>query len=90
MRIELDDNGDVTRYYDILNWRLDDNGEVAFVKAGEYIVTDSKFELVMIKIATIFWNTMSLEVSYSDILFCLHIERTAFPCYFRCYGIAET
>lgn len=90
MRIEIDDNGDVTGYYDILNWQLDDNGEVAFVKAGEYIFTDSKFELVMIKNATIFWNTESSEVSYSDILFCLHIERIAFLCYFRRYGISET
>ena len=54
MRIEIDDNGDVTGYYDILNGRLDGNGEVAFEKVGEYIVTDSKFELVMIKNATIF------------------------------------
>ncbi|MXQ80244.1 hypothetical protein E5288_WYG006305 [Bos mutus] len=65
MRIEIDDNGDVTGYYDILNWQLDDNGEVAFVKAGEYIFTDSKFELVMIKNATIFWNTESSELPHS-------------------------
>ena len=32
MRIEIDDNGDVTGYYDILNWQLDDNGEVTFVE----------------------------------------------------------
>ncbi|TKC48249.1 hypothetical protein EI555_003664, partial [Monodon monoceros] len=29
MRIEVDDNGDVAGYYDILNWQLDDNGEIA-------------------------------------------------------------
>ncbi|KAB0374130.1 hypothetical protein FD755_014386 [Muntiacus reevesi] len=63
---------------------IDDNGDVAFVKAGEYIVTDSKFELVMIKIATIFWNTESSGVSYSDILFCLHIERTGFLALLMC------
>lgn len=63
MTIETDENGDVSRgYYDILNWQLDDNGEVAFVKIGEYTFTDSKFELVMRKNATIFWNTESSEV----------------------------
>lgn len=90
MRIEVDDNGDVAGYYDILNWQLDDNGEIAFVKVGEYIFTDSKFELVMIKNVTIFWNNESSEVSYSDILFCLYIERIAFLYSFRCYGISET
>lgn len=90
MRIEVDDNGDVAGYYDILNWQLDDNGEITFVKVGEYIFTNSKFELVMIKNVTIFWNNESLEVSYSDILFCLYIERIAFLYSFRCYGISET
>ncbi|KAB0391185.1 hypothetical protein E2I00_012715, partial [Balaenoptera physalus] len=61
MRIEIDDNGAVTGNYDILNWQLDYNGEIAFVKVGEYIFTNSKFELVMIKNATIFWNTESSE-----------------------------
>ncbi|XP_001487897.3 vomeronasal type-2 receptor 1-like [Equus caballus] len=66
MTIETDENGDVSRgYYDILNWQLDDNGEVAFVKIGEYTFTDSKFELVMRKNATIFWNTESSELPYS-------------------------
>lgn len=61
----------IEMWLDILNWQLDDNGEVAFVKVGEYTFKDSKFELVMIKNATIFWNTESSEVSYFDILFCL-------------------
>uniref|UniRef100_A0A8W4FHM2 Parathyroid cell calcium-sensing receptor n=1 Tax=Sus scrofa TaxID=9823 RepID=A0A8W4FHM2_PIG len=65
MRIEIGDNGDVAGYYDILNWQLDDNGEIAFMKVGEYIFTNSKFELVMIKNATIFWNTESSELPYS-------------------------
>uniref|UniRef100_A0A8C0CCR0 Parathyroid cell calcium-sensing receptor n=1 Tax=Balaenoptera musculus TaxID=9771 RepID=A0A8C0CCR0_BALMU len=65
MRIEIDDNGAVTGNYDILNWQLDDNGEIAFVKVGEYIFTNSKFELVMIKNATIFWNTESSELPHS-------------------------
>ncbi|XP_004442266.1 PREDICTED: vomeronasal type-2 receptor 1-like [Ceratotherium simum simum] len=65
MRIEIDENGDVSGYYDILNWQLDDNGEVAFVKVGEYTFTDSKFELVMKKNATMFWNTESSELPHS-------------------------
>lgn len=40
-RIEIDENGDVTGYYDILNWQLGDNGEIAFVKVGEHIFTNS-------------------------------------------------
>lgn len=68
-RIEIDANGDVTGYCDTLNWPLGDNGEIAFVKVGEYIFTNSKFELVMKKNVTIFWNTESSKVSYFDILF---------------------
>lgn len=67
-RIEIDENGDVTGYYDILNWQLGDNGEIAFVKVGEHIFTNSKFELVMKKNVTTFWNTESSKVSYFDIL----------------------
>lgn len=40
-RIEIDENGDVTGYYDILNWQLGDNGEIAFVKVGEHIFQNS-------------------------------------------------
>ncbi|XP_062934691.1 vomeronasal type-2 receptor 1-like [Cynocephalus volans] len=64
-RLEIDENGDVTGYYDILNWQLDDNGEIAFVKVGEYIFTHSKFELVINKNETIFWNTESAELPHS-------------------------
>ncbi|XP_075403984.1 vomeronasal type-2 receptor 1-like [Tenrec ecaudatus] len=64
-RITIDGNGDVTGYYDILNWQLNDNGEVDFVKIGEYIFTESKFELVIKKNATIFWNTESSELPHS-------------------------
>lgn len=70
MKIEINEDGDVTGYYDILNWQLDDNGEIAFVKVGEYIFTDSKLEFVLQKNATIFWNTESSEVSYSNTLLC--------------------
>ncbi|XP_061273812.1 vomeronasal type-2 receptor 1-like [Bos javanicus] len=95
MRIEIEDNGDVTGYYDILNWQLDNNGEVAFVKAGEYIFTDSKFELVMIKNATIFWNTESSELPHSlctDV--CQSGTRNGIRhgeprCYFDCIPCAD-
>ncbi|KAJ8787163.1 hypothetical protein J1605_000506 [Eschrichtius robustus] len=40
MRIEIDDNGAVTGNYDILNWQLDDNGEIAFVKLPHSVCTD--------------------------------------------------
>lgn len=88
-RIEIDENGDVTGYYDILNWQLVDNGEVAFVKVGEYIFTNSTFELLMKKKATVFWNTESLKVSYLDILFCLYTQRiTCLYCFRHC-GISD-
>ncbi|GAB1287574.1 Vomeronasal 2, receptor 3 [Apodemus speciosus] len=32
-KIELDKSGDIkSGYYDILNWQMDDDGEIAFVK----------------------------------------------------------
>ncbi|KAM6223894.1 LOW QUALITY PROTEIN: vomeronasal type-2 receptor 1-like [Rhynchocyon petersi] len=64
-QIEIDDNGDVFGYYDILNWQLNGNAEITFVKIGEYIFTDSKFELVIKENATIFWNTKSSELPHS-------------------------
>ncbi|KAM9604295.1 LOW QUALITY PROTEIN: vomeronasal type-2 receptor 1-like [Trichechus inunguis] len=64
-RIEIDENGDVFGYYDIINWQLNDNGEIAFVKAGEYIFTNSKYELVIQENATIFWNTESSDLPHS-------------------------
>ncbi|XP_037683290.1 vomeronasal type-2 receptor 1-like [Choloepus didactylus] len=65
VRIEIDNNGDVTGYYDILNWQLNDDGEIAFVKVGEFIFTQSKYELVMEENARVFWNTESSELPYS-------------------------
>ncbi|XP_007941751.1 vomeronasal type-2 receptor 1-like [Orycteropus afer afer] len=64
-RIEIDENGDVFGYYDILNWQLNDNGEIAFVEVGEYIFTKSKFELVIKENAIIFWNTESSKLPHS-------------------------
>ncbi|XP_023443408.2 vomeronasal type-2 receptor 1-like [Dasypus novemcinctus] len=65
IRMKIDDNGDVTGYYDLLNWQLNDNGEIDFVKVGEYIFTDTKFELAMDESAAIFWNTESSKLPYS-------------------------
>ncbi|CAK7312046.1 Vomeronasal type-2 receptor 1 [Vulpes lagopus] len=59
--IEIDENGDVTGHYDILNRQVGDNAEIAFVKVGECILTNSKFELMMKKNATIFWKTESAK-----------------------------
>ncbi|XP_007521142.2 vomeronasal type-2 receptor 1-like [Erinaceus europaeus] len=64
-KIEINDNGDVTGYYDILNWQLNDDGEIAFVKVGEYTFTNSMHELLMKKNARIFWNTESSELPHS-------------------------
>eukprot|EP00073_Rattus_norvegicus_P021190 XP_006232524.1 PREDICTED: vomeronasal 2 receptor 47 isoform X1 [Rattus norvegicus] len=62
-KIELDRSGDVKNgYYDILNWQMDDAGEIAFVKFGEYKFTSSKYELVLSKNSTLFWNTESSEL----------------------------
>ncbi|XP_027789665.2 vomeronasal type-2 receptor 1-like [Marmota flaviventris] len=63
--IQIDKNGDVMGHYDILNWQLDDNGEIAFMKVGEYIFTENKFELVFTKNSTIFWNTESSQLPHS-------------------------
>lgn len=90
MKIEMDENGDGTGYYDVLNWQLDDDGEIAFVKVGERIFTDFESALVMKKDVTIFWNTQSSEVSHSDISFCLHVQRIAFPYCFRHLEILDT
>jgi vomeronasal 2 receptor len=66
--MELDENGDLKQgYYDLLNWQLDDNGEIAFVKVGEYKFRASKFELIFTKKSAIFWNTESSRVSTCDI-----------------------
>uniref|UniRef100_A0A5F9DJI7 G-protein coupled receptors family 3 profile domain-containing protein n=1 Tax=Oryctolagus cuniculus TaxID=9986 RepID=A0A5F9DJI7_RABIT len=64
-KIHVDRNGDVTGYYDLLNWQLDDNGDIAFVKVGEYIFTQSKFEFMIRKNSTIFWNTESSKIPHS-------------------------
>ncbi|XP_060052932.1 vomeronasal type-2 receptor 1-like [Erinaceus europaeus] len=64
-RIEIDEHGEVIGVYEILNWQLDDNGEIAFVKVGRCMHTVSKNELVMKKDATIFWNTESSELPIS-------------------------
>lgn len=74
MRTEIDENGDVTGYYDILNWQLGDNGENAFLKVGEYIFTNSVFEVVMKKNWTIFWNTESSEVTLTSYFVYIYRE----------------
>uniref|UniRef100_A0A8C2LLW1 G-protein coupled receptors family 3 profile domain-containing protein n=1 Tax=Cricetulus griseus TaxID=10029 RepID=A0A8C2LLW1_CRIGR len=59
-RIQWNMNGDLeSGYYDILNRQIDNAGEIAFVKVGEYKFQKSKFELVLPKNSMIFWNTES-------------------------------
>ncbi|KAM5279247.1 LOW QUALITY PROTEIN: vomeronasal type-2 receptor 1-like [Hipposideros larvatus] len=93
MRIEIYENGDMTGYYyEFLNWQLDDNGEIAFVKVGEYIFTNSKFELVIKKNATIFWNPERPHPVCTDL--CrpgtLKGIRDGEPiCYFDCIPCAD-
>ncbi|XP_072477125.1 vomeronasal type-2 receptor 1-like [Notamacropus eugenii] len=58
--LELDENGDVTGSYDILNWQLNDDGKIDFVKIGEYVFWLNGFELVMNN-ASIYWNTETAE-----------------------------
>ncbi|XP_076788589.1 vomeronasal type-2 receptor 1-like isoform X2 [Arvicanthis niloticus] len=61
--IELDGNGDVDNgYYDILNWHMGNAGEITFVKVGEYKFTSSKYELVLPKNSSLFWNTESSTI----------------------------
>eukprot|EP00072_Mus_musculus_P003310 NP_001098085.1 vomeronasal receptor Vmn2r4 [Mus musculus] len=59
-KIELGSNGDVLNgSYDIINWHMDNTGEITFVKVGEYKFTRSKYEFVLPKNSTLFWNTES-------------------------------
>ncbi|XP_068939719.1 vomeronasal type-2 receptor 1-like [Petaurus breviceps papuanus] len=58
--LKLDENGDVTGFYDILNWRLNDTGKIDFVKIGKYEFTTSGYELVMNN-EPVYWNTETLE-----------------------------
>ncbi|KAL1777925.1 vomeronasal type-2 receptor 1 isoform X1 [Sigmodon hispidus] len=68
--IQFDLNGDLeSGYYDILNWQMDNAGEITFVKVGEYKFEDSKFELVLPKNATFFWNTESSTVLSTESTF---------------------
>nr|XP_044986154.1 vomeronasal type-2 receptor 1-like isoform X1 [Jaculus jaculus] len=70
-KIELDDSGDVKiGHYDILNWQLDDKGEITFVNVGKYTFESSNFELILKKNSTIFWNT---ESSRSPLSVCTHV-----------------
>ncbi|XP_028619400.1 vomeronasal type-2 receptor 1-like [Grammomys surdaster] len=70
-KIELDSNGDIDNgYYDILNWHMDDAGEIAFVKVGEYKFTSSKHEFVLPKNSKLFWNTESSKLPES---FCTKV-----------------
>jgi vomeronasal 2 receptor len=46
---------------------MDNTGDIAIVKVGEYKFTRSKYELVLPKNSTLFWNTESSRVSWSDI-----------------------
>uniref|UniRef100_A0A8I6ADM9 Vomeronasal 2 receptor, 46 n=1 Tax=Rattus norvegicus TaxID=10116 RepID=A0A8I6ADM9_RAT len=62
-KIETDFFGDIVRgYYDILNWHMDNAGNIAFVKVGEYKFTTSKYELVLPKNSTLFWKTESYRL----------------------------
>ncbi|XP_048201986.1 vomeronasal type-2 receptor 1-like isoform X2 [Perognathus longimembris pacificus] len=64
-KIAFDESGDIKEgQYDILNWQLD-SGEVVFVKLGEYVFRDSKYELSLKKESPIFWNTESSRIPYS-------------------------
>lgn len=68
--MNFDTNGDPkSGYYDILNWQLDNAGEIAFVKIGEYRFQETNFELVIPKNSTLYWNTESSRVSWSAIFF---------------------
>ncbi|XP_044523631.1 vomeronasal type-2 receptor 1-like [Gracilinanus agilis] len=65
VQLELDENGDVTGYYDILNWQLNDAGKVDFVKIGKFQFTRSKHELVMKENTSVFWNTETMKLPHS-------------------------
>ncbi|XP_028750360.1 vomeronasal type-2 receptor 1 [Peromyscus leucopus] len=66
-RMVLDENGDVLNgHYDILNWQLDDNGEISFVPVGKFnFKSTTKFELIIPNNSSIFWNTESSKLPHS-------------------------
>ncbi|XP_031217003.1 vomeronasal type-2 receptor 1-like [Mastomys coucha] len=65
-KLEFHYNGDMkSGYYDILNWHMDNAGEITFVKVGEYKFTSSKYEFVLPKNSTLFWNTESSRLQDS-------------------------
>ncbi|XP_032754184.1 vomeronasal type-2 receptor 1-like [Rattus rattus] len=70
-KIETDFYGDIeSGYYEILNWHMDNAGEIAFVKVGEYKFTTSKYELVLPTNSTLFWKTESYRLPES---FCTKV-----------------
>uniref|UniRef100_A0A8C3T490 G-protein coupled receptors family 3 profile domain-containing protein n=1 Tax=Chelydra serpentina TaxID=8475 RepID=A0A8C3T490_CHESE len=59
--VKIDDNGDVYASYDIINWQLNETGEISFVKIGIYNDTKDGHEMKIYNNDSIFWNTGTLK-----------------------------
>uniref|UniRef100_A0A8D0B6C2 G-protein coupled receptors family 3 profile domain-containing protein n=1 Tax=Salvator merianae TaxID=96440 RepID=A0A8D0B6C2_SALMN len=61
--VHIDDSGDVYTPYDILNWQMNDTGQIQFVKVGIFNqTTKTNMEFRVIN-ESIFWNNPARSVS---------------------------
>uniref|UniRef100_A0A8D0HK83 G-protein coupled receptors family 3 profile domain-containing protein n=1 Tax=Sphenodon punctatus TaxID=8508 RepID=A0A8D0HK83_SPHPU len=54
-RVNVDTNGDVYVPYDLINWQMNENGEISLVKVGVHDESESGHEF-FVDNASIFWN----------------------------------
>uniref|UniRef100_A0A674IA05 Vomeronasal type-2 receptor 1-like n=1 Tax=Terrapene triunguis TaxID=2587831 RepID=A0A674IA05_9SAUR len=81
--VKIDDNGDVYASYDIINWQLNETGEISFVKIGIYNDTKDGHEMKIYNNDSIFWNTPTLKSmpkSIKKYFMYLTDARECFPC----------
>lgn len=57
------DDGDVEGFYDIINWQFNSDGEISYVKVGQFNASAAPEEQMTIMNGSIVWNSDALEVS---------------------------
>lgn len=62
-KLSINDKGDVYTPYDILNWQMNDTGEIAFVNVGKFNSTAAESYEFMVYNDSIFWNNPASAVS---------------------------
>lgn len=60
--VKINDKGDVYTPYDIINWQMNETGEIAFVRVGVFNSTGPNNHEFMIHNDSILWNTPTGEV----------------------------